>query len=607
MKLLEINDSPLETIHVLASCHSLATVDEELVGDPLEKAVLTSSGWTVTKQDCVVPPKALKSRTHGFKIYHRFHFSPTLKRMTVIAGHTGSGSMETDYMVCSKGAPEVIRQLLVHVPDQYDEICSTYSRNGSRVLALAYRDLGREDPVAKAKQDRMHVESHLVFAGFLIVSCPLKPDTASAVKEIRKSSHHLVMITGDNPLTACHVAKETGFTKNQVLILKHSEGKHADNYIWESVDGKKQVSIEEAPEMDYDFCLTGDVMNGFTDIYRDQYLKILTRVRIYARVDPKQKERVVTALKDAGYTTLMCGDGTNDVAALKHAHVGIALLSRQLLKHEVRKEQPKPNASKKDQVMKTPFGEMKMPALPPGQEQKSEKLQKAMAELAAEMEAEERAQIVRLGDASVAAPFTSKLSTVKSVCQVIKQGRCTLVTTLQMFKILAVNALVMAYCQSALYLSGVRYSDGQATAQGLFLAACFLFIARSRPLTTLSKKRPLPNIFNFYTLATVLFQFSVHFYSLYTLTNMAEGLVPPKGNGTELAGTGDNGTNVTTSIDSTLNETGLNATNATTTTSDDPGDVKFEPNIVNTVVYLISVFMQVVTFAVNYKVSDISF
>ena len=257
--------------------------------------------------------------------------------------------------------------------------------------------------------------------------------------------------------------------------------------------------------------------------------RILPHVKVFARVAPKQKELVITTLRKLGYHTLMCGDGTNDVGALKHAHAGVAILSN--VPERPNKEKKEAADKKRHEMVNNDTAADKLDRLSKSgkitkrntnpREEKLQKQQEKLQKLMKEMEEMDQAQIVKLGDASIAAPFTAKHSSIVCVNHIIKQGRCTLVTTLQMFKILALNALILAYSQSVLYLEGVKFSDGQATLQGLLLAACFLFISRSKPLKTLSKQRPLPNIFNAYTIVTVLAQFAVHFGCLFFLVQEA--------------------------------------------------------------------------------------
>jgi manganese-transporting P-type ATPase len=105
-------------------------------------------------------------------------------------------------------------------------------------------------------------------------------------------------------------------------------------------------------------------------------------------------------------------------------------------------------------------------------------------------------QLVRFGAAIEASPFTSKLGTPAAVLAVLRHGRCTLATTIQMYKILALNSLVSAFSLSVLALAGVKHSDTQMTLSGILLAGCFLSLSKAKPIEALSTKRPYISLFH---------------------------------------------------------------------------------------------------------------
>jgi len=556
------NHSPVK--HVLLTCHALANLDGEIIGDPLEKATLNALDWNITKGDTVIPNKGRSGR---WQIVQRFHFLSALKRMSVIAGqNASSSSSDMTYIAAVKGAPETLKSMFSQIPDRYDEIYLRLSRQGARVLALGYRSLGvlSNQQLREQYATRASVECNLNFCGFVVLSCPLKPDSKAMIHELRHSSHHLTMITGDNPLTACHVAKELRFTKKKLLVLTEPNDESTE-WKWESVNRDINLPIQPANirdlTKDYALCVTGEGLAHLSNLPVRFLNALMPHIKVFARVSPKQKEQVVIKLNNLGFTTLMCGDGTNDVAALKHAHVGVALLTGVAAKHA--EQEAIPSTVQPPAV--TTVNPQQQPVTPAEAAQRArEQAKKRIEELYKQMDENEQT-IVRLGDASIAAPFTSRTSTIQCVCHIIKQGRCTLVTTLQMFKILALNALILAYSLSVLYLDGIKFSDGQHTLQGLLLAGCFLFISRSKPLKTLARERPLPNIFNFYTLLSVLGQFAVHLTALIYVVNEAHKRIPPR--------------------------------------TDEFADLEaeFAPNLVNSTVYIMSITLQIATFAVNYQ------
>ena len=664
---LKVADVGMQTTLVLSTAHALVKLDDgEIVGDPMEKATLTSLGWSLGKSD-ILTCKARSSAKNGplagdsVQIKRRFQFSSALKRQssvaTVISTDRSTHKRTKATFVGVKGAPETIRKMLDHVPPYYEETFKYFTRNGGRVLALAYKYLSTDAEFGQSRINdlkREDMEAHLSFAGFLVLQCPLKPDALESVRMLNESSHRVVMITGDNPLTAVHVARQVEIVDRDVLILDAPE--HDDsgkNLVWRSVDEKTVIPVDPSKLIDKDIlnskdlCITGYALEKFKA--QSALKQLLRHTWVYARVSPKQKEDILLGLKAAGYTTLMCGDGTNDVGALKQAHIGVALLNgtqedlnriaqhyrttkmKEIYEKQVammkRFNQPAPpvpvliahlyppgpsnphydtavarEAQRKGAsgaTAATPNGIPQSNGAPPpaGQaaansqlspaEQRKLKAQQQAAGIAdkltstmmeQELDDGEPPQI-KLGDASVAAPFTSKLANVIAIPNIVRQGRCTLVATIQMYKILALNCLITAYSLSVLYLEGIKFGDGQSTISGMLMSVCFLSISRARvsilefiagnqadsvfqTVEGLSKERPLPNIFNVYLIGSVLGQFAIHIATLIYVSNYVAQLEPR--------------------MDVDLEK-------------------EFEPSLLNSAVYLLQLIQQISTFAINYQ------
>jgi cation-transporting ATPase 13A1 len=576
--LSDIENIPTNTHMVIGTCHSLFKVGDKVVGDPMEKTALSFVKWTMTSND------TLQNGKRSARILHRFPFSSALKRMSCLVS-TGSS-----IMITCKGAPEVVEEMLVNIPPWYREAFTHLAHSGARVLALAHKTLPSTFSNEQAKHyQREKAESGLTFAGFLIFHCPLKPDSKEAVRALKESLHHVVMITGDNVLTAVHTAFELGMVHKPVLLLQEGETVvEAGNAIEIEIGMGMGIGVDIFDQhnpkaippkislttgmylSEYDLAMTGEAVDIMAKSNPNLLRELISRVTVFARASPSQKELILTTYKTLGYTTLMCGDGTNDVGALKQSHVGVALLDG--------KPEDLPKILKQMQTVNLKKRQIAMEKSRLAMEQqwagnidgagnldarrKQFEMQKRIEAMTMSLE-EDEAPMVRLGDASVAAPFTSKISTISAVCNLVRQGRCTLVTTMQMYKILALNSLISAYGLSVLHLEGIRYGDFQVTVTGMLLASCFLFLSKAQPIEKLAAKRPQPNIFNWYVLMSVLLQFLLHVSVLYYVVSAASRW----------------------SFKIWVDE-----------------NTRFVPGLVNTTVYLISLLMQVSTFVVNYQV-----
>ena len=240
----------------------------KISGDPTEAALLSAA------LSAGADPAALE------KLYPRaaeLPFDSERKLMTTFHRHPDGG-----FISFTKGAAEAVLARCAAAPAGAAEAAEKQATRGLRVLAFASRRWA-ERPSTLTHEG---AEADLTFQGIAGLMDPPRPSARASVITCREARIKTIMITGDHPLTASAIARRLG-------MLEEGGG-----------------------------VMTGTELAALSD---EEFARRVEGVRVYARVAPEQKLRIVTALQKKGEVVAMTGDGVNDAPALRRAEIGVAM------------------------------------------------------------------------------------------------------------------------------------------------------------------------------------------------------------------------------------------------------------------------------------------
>ncbi|HSQ00449.1 MAG TPA: cation-translocating P-type ATPase [Candidatus Dormibacteraeota bacterium] len=258
-----------ERFHDLAESLRLASQRDPV--DPMERAL---DEFTA---------RALAGTEHVHDDWARVREYPLAAEMLALC-EVWRAPDERRAVIAAKGAPEAIADLC-----HFDPMAG--ERLAARVAAMAADGL-RVLGVARAYFEAPELPSdphqfEFAFLGLVGLADPPRADVRQAIAECQRAGVQVMMITGDHPLTAARIAAEIGLDDGPVLV------------------GGELETLDDAA-----------------------LIERLRETRVFARVLPEQKLRLVSVLKASGAVVAMTGDGVNDAPALKAAHIGIAMGGR---------------------------------------------------------------------------------------------------------------------------------------------------------------------------------------------------------------------------------------------------------------------------------------
>ncbi len=256
---------------------SKENIEEALYGDPTETALIKLYFNDVN---------LLKNRVASIDRVFDIPFDSIRKMMSVIVKENGK---EICYV---KGAPERLINKCTHIYEDGTIKLLTHQKKTQILDSVenmsnrALRCIGGAYKENNLTRDEKTLENNLIFLGIAGIIDPPRPEVKEAVKKCRLAGIRPVMITGDHKNTAYAIGKDLNI-----------------------VTSKDQV-------------ITGEELEKIND---EELKEKVKNIRIFARVTPKHKLRIVRAFKQTGNIVAMTGDGVNDAPAIKEADIGIAM------------------------------------------------------------------------------------------------------------------------------------------------------------------------------------------------------------------------------------------------------------------------------------------
>ncbi|KAF2639000.1 P-type ATPase-like protein [Massarina eburnea CBS 473.64] len=462
-------------LYTMATCHSLRLIDGELLGDPLDVKMFNFTGWSFIEgeqptggdeddQDKLRPSVARPPPGREYDIDDReddenrkpielgimksFEFVSHLRRASVIVRQFGSKTGQ----VYVKGAPECMKDICRpdSFPTDYEDLLAHYTHSGYRVIACATKTV-KQNWLKMQKMKREDAEKDLDFVGFIIFENKLKPTTTAVIEELERANIRTVMCTGDNILTAISVARECSLINPTAhcFVPHFIEGDSRtalSKLSWESVDDPIFKLDENTlkplpPPAEADVSLPYDISN-----LRNYSLAVSGDV--FRWIIDFASENVLREM-------LVCGQVFARMSPDE--------------KHEL-----------------------------------VEKLQSIDycagfcgdgANDCGALKAADVGISLSEAEASVAAPFTSRVFDISCVPQVIKEGRAALVTSFSCFKYMSLYSAIQFTSVSFLYASASNLGDFQFLFIDLLLILPIaIFMGWSGPYPQLSRKRPTASL-----------------------------------------------------------------------------------------------------------------